>query len=243
MTRSAVIIGFCVLLGCVIGVANFVPSLWPDGQVTLPATVTAKAGWPCVIQAESSGKLKFWTDAPGSYFDEAGKRVVIASPKPSRFTVLAWTASWLAPSEAAVCVVTVGDGPGPEPGPSPNPEPPRPPPLSPLAQKLQAAFTRDVLTGASTAAHKTALASLYKHASDSVVAQTELKTVADLYAVLKQSAFTLLPATALPATRQAISEHLKTQLPTQAQKTLTPDDRVNARRVFSELAAALGEIK
>lgn len=243
MTRNVAIIGFCVLVAAIIGVANFAPNLLPDGKVALPAAVRAPVGLPCVIQAEASGRVKFWTDAPGSVFDEAGKRVVIASPKPSRFTVLAWTAQWAAPSEAAVCRVVVGEGPGPEPGPGPAPPgPPAPAPLSPLAQKLQPAYARDVLTGGKPE-HKAALASLYQHASASVVAQLELKTVADLYAVLKQASASLLPATALPALRQAVAEWLKTQLPTQGAQALTADDRVNAGRVFGELAAALGEIR
>jgi hypothetical protein len=243
-----VIIGL-VFLAFVIPAAGYV---WLQdrfgGTVSLPATVDGKPGQLVHVTAEASGAVQFWSDAPEQYVDVTRKTVVLVSGKPGRFLVLAWSARWLAPTPAVVCQVVVEGNPSP--GPSPPPVPPAPPdplppPVSPLAQKLAAAYQRDVLAGVGNMEQKAKLASVYEHASKQVPNQMELKTVGQLYTVVATTANTVVGPKdkVLPSLRMEIAGHLKVALPTKADVQLTPAIRGQAAQVFSEVARALGEVR
>jgi hypothetical protein len=115
--------------------------------------------------------------------------------------------------------------------------------VSPLAQKLAAAYQRDVLAGVGNMEQLAKLESVYRHAAEKVPTQMELKTVGDLYGVMRRTAAGVLPDTALPALRQEIAGHLKAALPTKADVQLTPAIRGDAARVFGEIAKALEEVR
>jgi hypothetical protein len=240
--RRYVVIGL-VLLAFVIPAAGYV---WLQdrfgGTVSLPATVEGKPGQLVYVTAEASGAVQFWSDAPEQYVDVTRKTVVLVSGKPGRFRVLAWSARWLAPTPAVVCQVVIEGNPSPTP-PMP-PDPPSPPvPPSPLVQKLAAAYQRDVLAGVGNLDQVAKLASVYRHAAEKVPTQAELKTIGDLYAVMRRTAAGVLPDTALPSLRVEIAGHLKAVLPTKADVQLTTAIRGQAAQVFSEVAKALGEVR
>src|SRR5205807_2227107 len=129
------------------------------------------------------------------YLDQ---QAIFSAPSPGRYRILAYTAAGDVPSLPALTTVTVegpvppvppGPGPGPDPGPDPNPP-------DPLVQALQAAYAAE--TDAAKAQQVNLLAALYRNAAASTVNQQELKTLGDLYQVLRAAGAALLPAAALP---------------------------------------------
>ena len=125
----------------------------PAPRVTLPAEVVAQPGRIVRLQAETTGSLVRWALASDDAYlvpFPDGKVALFASPKPGRYLVLAWTAVGDVPSEAARCVVVVGE-----------PEPP-PGPADPLAADLRRLFDAD--TTPDKAAHLAQLAAVYREA-------------------------------------------------------------------------------
>lgn len=96
-----------------------------DPTVKLPAEVRTKPGRLLKLSAETDGKTVRWAIASEDADlipSESGRWAIFSAPAPGRFIVLAWTAAGDVPSEAARCIVVVGDAPpGPAPGPAPIP--------------------------------------------------------------------------------------------------------------------------
>ena len=216
-----------------------------SGDFALPVHVKANVGELAIVTADSKSPVQFWTDAPGAYVDAERRTVIVSSARPGQFRVLAWSIKWFRPTPAQHCTVEVGGVAPTPPGPTPPGPVPPVPPISPLGQKLQAAYNLDRLAGVGTLEQVAKLAEVYRHASEKVPGQMELKTLADLYGVLARTAdVTVGPKDrVLPALRLAISGYLKVALPTKPDTPLSSSLRETAAGVFDELAKALGEVR
>src|SRR5687768_17332652 len=121
--------------------------------ISLPPEVAAPPGRIVKLTAVTDGKLVRWQlagdDADLIPFPD-GKTALFCSPKPGRFTVFAWTAAGDEPSEAAKCVITVGE---------PQPIPP-PKPVDALAAEFRKLLAAD--STAEKLAHLVQLAALYR---------------------------------------------------------------------------------
>lgn len=137
----------------------------------------------------------------------------------------------------AKCVITVGT-------PGPPPPPPPPPPPDSLTLALQTAYTSD--TDATKAALIKSLQSLYTTVAASVVGDPSLATLADLLKVVQTDAAAALlgdPTKVLVNTRAAVAAYLVSQLGTDGTVTLSDAERAKAKTTFSNIAAALGNVK
>jgi hypothetical protein len=105
-------------------------------KVELPAEVAGDVGAFIPVRSITSGEQVRWYAVtaglnlfPADMLKDSRSTVVTAA-KPGRYDLIAWTAVDGVPSEAAKCVVVVGNapvppppGPGPGPGPDPQPDP------------------------------------------------------------------------------------------------------------------------
>ncbi len=215
---------------------------WAVVTVKLPPTVQVKPGRLVKIQAESTGKVIRWmicSEDADLIPSESGKSAVFSSPTAGRYRVFAYSGDADGPSEPAICLVTVGEPPEPGPGPNPNPTPV--PPDDPLAKALQAAFTLE--TDAGKKSQCTLLATLYKTAATSTVNDATLKTVGDLYQVMRKAAQSLIPDAALPKVRAAVAAELSAKLPKAASAPLDAATRALAGKTFAKVGAALEGVK
>lgn len=82
------------------------------------------------------------------------------------------------------------------------------------------------------------LAALYREAVRTVD-DPALKTVGDLFRVLKEASARLLPATAITSVRGIIGGHLQTKLPTTTAAPLDASVRATAKVEFARVAGIL----
>jgi hypothetical protein len=134
--------------------------------------------------------------------------------------VFAWTAAGDVPSEAARCVVVVGEPPGP-----PPPKPPDPP-ADPLAAEFRNLLAAD--PSADRLAH---------------LAQLDVRTAGDLAGRIRAASGTLLPADALVAVRKRIAEEIAKHLPVETDAPLDPSTRRKAALLFARIATSLEAAK
>ncbi len=201
--------------------------------IRLPAEVSARPGRLVRLEADTPAPIVRWLvvgDAdlvplPGS------KAAVLASPTAGRLLVIAWTASGDVPSEAARCVVVVGD-------PAPPAPPPAPPPADPLAADLRAAFAAD--PSPQRAGHARQLAAAYRQAG---TASGSARTAAELYEVLKQHVTAGLPADALTGVRKRVAAEIGKTVPADADAPLDAATRAAVGKLFARLATLLEELK
>lgn len=211
--------------------------------VKLPAEVKGQPAAFVTVAAEADGPQVRWRAVdPGlnlfpAHLLRDTRTAVVTAAAPGRYRLWAWTAKGDVPSEAAECVVVVGDAPPPVP---PGPAPPAPPD-DPFFATLQAAYGSDA--GADKAGHKDRLASLYRQAGAKTVYETNLTTVAQFLAVVRAASANLLPASALPATRRALSEEMRKVLPTAPDAPLDRATRDLIARQFVRAADLLGAVK
>lgn len=203
--------------------------------VTLPKAATAPPGRLLRLTAETTCPQVRWLlaseDADLIPFPD-GKTALFSAPRPGRYLVFAWTAAGDVPSEAARCVVTVGDPAPPRP---PDPPPGPPPAPNPLRERLRKAFDADPGTEPVKSESRRYLAELYRQGA--VFAQSaEVKTAEALVAKLKAAGSNLTGDT-LPGTRKAIAAELAEAFPDDA--PLTDADRLRAATLFRSLAEAL----
>lgn len=197
--------------------------------ITLPPEVAAPPGRIVKLSAVTDGKLVRWQLAG----DEAdlipfpdGKTALFCSPKAGRFTVFAWTAAGDEPSEAARCVITVGE---------PQPIPP-PKPVDSLAAEFRKLLAAD--STVEKVAHLVQLAALYREAvkyADS----TEVKTAGDLANRIRAAVASLLPAEALTGIRRRIAEEIAKELPVDNDAALDAATRRKAAALFLRIATSL----
>lgn len=217
------------------------PTRDPDSpRVTLPEEVSARPGRIVRVQAVSDGKAVCWVLASDAAdlipLSADGKAALFCSPTPGRYVLFAWTAGGDVPSEAARCVVVVGDGP------TPVPVPPAPPPAP--ADPLTADFRR--LLAADPAAdkigHLAQLAAVYREAVK-YAANADVTTAGELAARIRAAANSLLPADALTAVRKRVAEEITKALSDDGDKPLDADARAQAAKLFARIATSLEAAK
>lgn len=194
--------------------------------IRLPAELSGKPGRLVRLEADTPGVVVRWLvvgDAdlvplPGT------KSCVICGPAAGRLLVFAWTAAGDVPSEAARCVLTLG-------------EPTPPAPVDVLAADLKAAFAAD--PSPQKAAVVRQLAAGYRAAA---VASGSVRTLAELYAVLKQQ-LAGLPADALVPVRKRLADELNKTLTADADSPLDAPTRAAAGKLLARLAGILEELK
>ncbi len=202
----------------------------PEPTIKLPAEVKGQPGRIVRLTAETAGKHVRWhlvsEDADLVPFPE-GKVALFTAPKAGRYTVLAWTAAGDVPSDAAKCVVVVG-------------EPVVPGPADPFARDLKKQFVDD--GSADKAKHLAQLAALYREAI--VYAEkADVMTAGDLANRIRAAASTLIPAEALVGVRKRIAEEIAKELPLDGDKPLDAATRTKAAKLFERIAARLEDLK
>lgn len=224
---------FPLLLGAAVAASGGLAP--PDPTISLPAEVKAPAGRLVKLAATTDGKFVRWLlmseEADLVPFPD-GKTALFCAPKPGRYTVLAWTAAGDVPSEAARCVVVVGDAPGPPPQP---PQPPQPP-VDPLVAEFRKLLADDATPD--KPAHLAQLTALYREAVK-FADHPDVKTAGELAARIRTAAATLLPADALVAVRKRIAEEITKELPVDGDAPLDPATRRKAALLFARIATSL----
>jgi hypothetical protein len=199
-------------------------------SIKLPAEANGQPGRIVRLTAETAAKHVRWylvsEDADLVPFPE-GKVALFSAPKAGRYTVLAWTAAGDVPSDAAKCVVVVGD-------------PVVPGPADPFARDLRKQFVEDGSTEKSR--HVAQLAALYREAI-AYAEKAEVATAGDLAARIRAAAATLLPAEAIVGLRKRIAEEIAKELPLDGDKPLDAATRTKAAKLFERIAARLEELK
>ena len=199
-------------------------------SIKLPAEATALPGRILQLKAETTGQHVRWflasEDADLVPFPD-GKVALFSSPKAGRYTVLAWTAAGDVPSDAAKCVIVVG-------------EPLAPPPVDPLVRDLQKLYADD--STADKAKALAQLAALYREAV-AFAEKADVATAGDLAARIRTAGSTLLAADALVGIRKRIADEIAKELSTDADKPLDAPLRTKAGKLFARLAAVLEGLK
>jgi len=210
-------------------------ALAADPTVSLPPAVAARPGRLVQIAARTDCKLVRWYlagDDADLIVMESTRSAIFSAMAPGRYKILAWTAAGDAPSEAAVCVVTVGSAPPAPPGPVV--------PTDPLAVALQALL--EVNQDPDKAKQVAVLADVYRRAAKAVT-DPEIKTAGDLFTFARRQALATLPPMALEAIRNRLGEELAAVLPTDPDAALTPTIRTAATEIYSRLAKILESLK
>jgi hypothetical protein len=199
----------------------------PVPTIKLPAEVKASPGRLVQLKAETTGATVKWALTS----DEAdlipfpdGKLAVFAAAKPGRYLVLAWTATGNEPSDAARCVIVVGDA----------------KPIDPFAAELRKLYDAD--TSAEKANRVQQLAALYREAI-TTVEKPEIRTAGQLADRLKAAAALAIPNDALIPLRKRLAEEIAQHLPTDAAQVLEAKDRRDAAQLFDRIATTLEGLK
>ncbi len=200
--------------------------------VTLPAEARTPPGRVLKLAADTAGRQVRWAlvsdDADLVPFPD-GKVALFCAPKPGRYTVLAWTAAADVPSEAARCVVVVGDSPSPTP----------PSPADPLAADVRKLFADD--PSPDKAGHLAQLAVLYREAVKYADA-ADVRTAGELAARIRTAASSLVPPGALVPVRKRVADEIAKHLPVDGDVPLDAGTRRTAAALFARVATAL-EVK
>lgn len=195
-------------------------------SIRLPAEARTLPGRMLKLTADTDGKLVRWAlanaDAELVPFPD-GKSALFCSAKAGRFDVLAWTAAGDLPSEAARCVVVVGES-------------PVPPPTDPLAADIRKLLADDATPEKRT--HLAQLAVLYREAVKYADA-ADVKTAGELATRIRTAAASLLPAEALTGVRKRVAEEIAKQLPLDGEVPLDAATRRKAAGLFERIAIAL----
>jgi len=194
--------------------------------VQLPVEVYAAPGRLVQLKAETTGTLVKWAlasdDADLVPFPD-GKLAVFAAAKPGRYLVFAWTAIDGVPSDAARCVVIVGES-KPEDG---------------FVEELRKLFDSD--TSPEKARHLRQLADVYRSAAG-IAEKPEVRTVGQLAESLK-SLGSSLPADALVPLRKRLATEIQRTLPADGTRLLDAKDRRVAVQLFDHVATTLEGLK
>lgn len=213
--------------------------------ITLPKEVRAGQFPFVTITAQTEGKTVRWffeskqlAFLPLQINDPKSCVIMLATGIPEgRYAVYAYTAISGEPTPVARTEIVVGDN--PEPGPEPGPNPPTPGPQTPLEKNIYSAWKAD-----GNHADKAALlAALYKEAATKTVPDASIKTVGDLFRVMKSASGKLISPTDLGSVRRTIADHLNSVLPTNPSVSLDAGIRTTAATAFNEIATALEKCK
>lgn len=202
----------------------------PAPAVKLPAEIEGQPGRIVRITAETAQKQVRWhlvTDEADLVPFPDGTVALFTAPKPGRYQVLAWTAAGDIPSEAAKCVVVIGEKPAPA-------------PVDPFARNLKTLFVED--PSDDKARHVVQLAALYREAI-AYAEKAEVATAGDLAARIRTAASTLIPADRLVGMRKRIAEEIAKELPLDGDKPLDAATRAKAAKLFERIATHLEALK
>lgn len=201
----------------------------PAPAVTLPAGVKAQPGRLVKLTATTDAKQVRWLlasdDADLIPFPD-GKTALFCAAKPGRYLVFAWTAAGDVPSEAARCVVNVGD--------------PPPQPADTLATEFRKLLAADATPD--KPAHLAQLVALYREAA-AFADSADVKTAGELAARIRAAAGTLLPADSLVAVRKRIADEIAKELPIDGETPLDTPARRKAAALFARIATSLEAAK
>jgi len=125
----------------------------------IPATLKSEPGRLIKIEAEGTGKVVRWLNPDPDNLDlipiENGRWAIVSSPKAGVYRIACWSALEGVPTEASICVLTVG-----------VPTPPKPPqPSDPVAAEFQKLFDAEPIPHEQKRQVKDRLAALYRVAS------------------------------------------------------------------------------
>jgi hypothetical protein len=182
------------------------------------------------LRAETDGAVVRWVLAAGDAdlvpLPTDGKSALFCSPVPGRYVVFAWTAAGDEPSDAARCVIVVGDA----------PQPPSPPPVDPLTAEFRRLLAAEPTPDKS--AHLMQLAAVYREAGK-YATQADVATAGDLAARIRAAVNLLLPTEALTSLRKRIAEEIAKVLPLDSDKALDAETRKKAAALFTRIATSL----
>lgn len=211
-------------LACVAAAAAQEPD--PKPALRLPPAVKVQQGKLARIACETAAKKVTWRIPPAvdaDYRDD-GKRLV-CSAMPGQYTLQAFVPDADGGVAFAETVLTVE-----------SPAPPAP----------EDTFRKDLLAlaaadpDADRVMNLKKLASLYRAASTFAV-NKDVPTAAVLVDKIRGAAATLLPDTALTATRKRVLEELQRVLPIDGDAPLTDDQRRRAADIYTRAGSALEE--
>lgn len=201
-----------------------------DAVLALPKTWEARPYTFFVLKPTTNCKSVKWVVPAGvnvlpPEIPVSDPTVLIGTAGPGTYTISAYGAKGDEATDLATCTLTVAD---------PTP----PPPADPLSAAVSAAYSKE--TAPTKRDHALLMAALYRQAAAGPVKDQSLKTVGDLFNVLKTAAGNLIPADALPLVRAAIAAELAKVLPTSAAALLGDVERAAAAAAFLKIAAVLG---
>jgi hypothetical protein len=238
MRPQVICLLFLLLPGVLVAAEPKKDAAPPEPSITLPTELKARPGRLLLIQAKTEGKVIRWVSLSedADVLPYLNQGAIFSAPTAGRYRILAYTASGDVPSLPAITTVVVADPSPPGPSPGPNPNPP-----DPFTQALRAAYAAEADTAKMQ--QVTLLIALYRNAATSTVNQTDLKTLGDLYQVLRTAGATLLPKTALPRIRRAIADELDQALGTNVALSLDDASRKKAATELDRVAKSLESLK
>ena len=203
----------------------------PGRLLRIPATTTGPAVKWQLCQVDQADLIPLSGD---------GKLALFTAATPGVYRVFAWTGDATGPSDAAVCLVTVGNPSPPAPTPTPIPPTPTPGPANPFSAALQAAWTSE--TSPTRDQERANLASFYRWAATASSNPTNT-TWGNLTDAMGQLATATAIRGKLLYTQKAIQPLLVSILPTDPSKTLDQAGRDLARKTFLQVADALDRVQ
>jgi len=201
-----------------------------DPLVQLPPTLQAKPGRLVQISAKSEQKLVKWFligEDADLIVMESGKSAIFSASNAGEYRVLAWVASGDVPSDAAVCVIRVGESPAP--GPSDS-----------LQLALQGIYGG--IQDAQKNEQRQTLAKVYRQAAKAA-GDPQWRTAGELYNAIRAISVKALPDDALRPIRDRLGDEIATILPTDAATPLNDEIRKKGVNFYTRGANILESLR
>lgn len=208
------------------------------GDVTIPAKLQTEPGRLVKIEAESKGAVIRWLNPDPGNLDvipsESGRWVIVSSPRPGVYRLACWTAIDGVPTEASICVLTVG-----------TPEPPRPPtppapPVDALTAEIQRIYDAEAEPAELKRQVKERLAALYRVAAQAT-ADPQLLTTGMLASAISRNAAGV--GDGLHNLRKSLGGKTLDLLGPEPAAELTAARRQAASELFTKFAKSLEAVK
>jgi hypothetical protein len=200
--------------------------------IEMPSEVRGRPGRLIVIEANAAGIVRWHACAGPDHIDHwstpDGKTLIMCTPTPGTYHLLAWTAVEGIPSEGVRCVVIVE-----------TEEPPTP--ADEFVESLRAAWSQEHALDRMRSRDQ--LAQVYRTAAKDLVGDPRFSTLGELLSSVQKLARETLPVEALSKTRTAISAELRKQLPVDPATPLDGSVRERCRAQFQRVAAALEALR
>jgi len=201
-----------------------------DPLVQLPPTVQAKPGRLVQIAAKSEQKLVKWFligEDADLIVMESSKSAIFSASNAGEYRVLAWVASGDVPSDAAVCVIRVGESPAPA-------------PIDPLQSALQGIYGG--IQDSQKNEQRQTLAKVYRQAAKAA-GDPQWRTAGELYNAIRGISVKSLPDDALRPIRDRLGDEVATILPTEPGAPLTEEIRQKAVNFYQRAANILESLR